>query len=206
MEEIRSGTLATKRTNSKTAFLAAPAQENYVDPQPPSQQSASATEPSSDMNQTIRRDASLALLLTTIGLIALIFGADLSMGRIDRMGAGYVPWLVACGILLLSACIGVRTLYGWRQQTARTVSADEARPPVPWRAVISISLSAISFALFIRPTGLLIATIIMVLICTLAQNHSGWHARLLVAGFLAAFAGLLFSVGLGLPISLFPTS
>jgi hypothetical protein len=158
------------------------------------------------MNRTIRRDTSLALLLIAFGLAALIFGTDLSMGRIDRMGAGYVPWLVACGILFVSTCIAIRALHIWRQRTISAASGDEQRPPVPWRAVISISLSAISFALFIRPTGLLIATVIMVLICTLAQNHAGWHARLLVAGFLAAFAGLLFSVGLGLPISLFPMS
>ncbi len=157
------------------------------------------------MTQSIRRDVSLAFLLAAFGLGVLTFGADLSMGRIDRMGAGYVPWLVACGILFLSTCIGIRALYSWRRPTDEP-SGEEEQPPVPWRAVISISLSAISFALFIRPTGLLIATMVMVLICTLSQAHSGWHARLLVASFLAALAGLLFPVGLGLPIALLPIS
>jgi hypothetical protein len=158
------------------------------------------------MIQTVRRDISLALLLTAFGAGMLIFGANLSMGEIDRMGAGYVPWLVACGILMLSASVGIRALHGWWQSTDNTIIHAEDRPPVPWRALISISLSAISFALFIRPGGLLVATVAMVLICTLAQSHPGWHGRLAVAGFLATFAGLLFSLGLGLPIPLFPAS
>jgi len=158
------------------------------------------------MTEIVRRDLSLALLLAAFGTGVLVFGADLSMGEIGRMGAGYVPWLVACGILFLSASVGVRALHGWWQSAgAAEVYADD-RPPVPWRALISISLSAVSFALFIRPAGLLVATLAMVLICTLAQSHPGWHGRLAVAGFLATFAGLLFSLGLGLPIPLFPTS
>jgi putative tricarboxylic transport membrane protein len=158
------------------------------------------------MNQTVRRDASLALLLISFALTVFIFGADLSMGEVGRMGAGYVPWLVACGILSLGASVGVRALHGWWRQPSLANAREDDRAPVPWRAVISISLSAISFALFIQPAGLVVATVVMVLICTLAQSHSGWHGRLLVAGFLATFAGLLFSLGLGLPIPLFPTS
>lgn len=158
------------------------------------------------MNQAVQRDALLALLLAGFGAAVLIFGANLSMGEIDRMGAGYVPWLVACGILALAGSVGIRALHGWWRQNDRTHAQQDDRPQVPWRAVISISLSAISFALLIRPGGLLVATVVMVLICTLAQSHSGWHGRLLVAGFLATFAGLLFSFGLGLPIPLFPTS
>ena len=158
------------------------------------------------MTQTVRRDVSLALLLAAFGAGALVFGASLSMGEIDRMGAGYVPWLVAWGVLGLGASVGVRALHGWWRSTGDANPCVDDRPPVPWRALISISLSAISFALFIRPAGLLVATLAMVLICTLAQSHPGWHGRLLVAGFLATFAGLVFSLGLGLPIPLFPTS
>lgn len=158
------------------------------------------------MTQTLRRDLSLALLLTAFGAAVLFFGADLSMGEIDRMGAGYVPWLVACGILGLGAAVALRGLHGWRRRADPVTSHEDERPPVPWRAVISISLSTISFALLIRPGGLIVATVVMVLICTLAQSHPGWHGRLLVAGFLATFAGLLFSLGLGLPIPLFPTT
>jgi hypothetical protein len=156
------------------------------------------------MTNALRRDGALAALLLFFAAILFIDGGNLAKGSASRMGPGYAPWLIGIALLVIAAIIIGRAAHGWLRRIAAT---HETLPPFHWRGVISISLSAIAFALLVKPAGLLIGTVALVLLCTAAQagEHSGWRERLAVAGLLASLAGLLFSVALGLPISILPS-
>jgi hypothetical protein len=153
------------------------------------------------MPDDVRRDAALAAILFGFGAVYLYAGSSLSLGKPGRLGPGFVPWLVGCGILLIAALITLRGLVSWRKGAVREALS---RPPAAWRSLICITGAVLAFGLLIRPAGLLIAASTAVFACTYAQKHSGLTERLLVALVLAGLAVLLFPVALGLPLAIFP--
>lgn len=154
------------------------------------------------MNTVIRRDLGVLLMMAALAAVLIGGGQNLQPGSAARMGAGYVPRMlaVACGSLAL--VFAARVLFG----LFRPAAAAEAGTPSPvhWRALASISFSVVAFALLIRPAGLIPASLVAVLACSIAQTYRGWGERLILAGSLAAFAGLLFVTALGLPFDLLP--
>jgi putative tricarboxylic transport membrane protein len=64
--------------------------------------------------------------------------------------------------------------------------------------------SIFSFAIFIRPLGLVIASFLTILICACAATDIRWRETLIWAVILTTFCSLLFPYGLNLPFQLWP--
>ena len=65
-----------------------------------------------------------------------------------------------------------------------------------WRGPLFVSLSILSFAVTIRPLGLVISA--------LGTHETRWKATIIVGICLTAFCSFLFPYGLGLPMQLWP--
>ena len=149
---------------------------------------------------SFRRDFATAALLGGFATVLLLAGGNLPSGTAARMGPGFIPKAAAIGLLLVSAAIALRGILAMRRATRR---ANDELPPFQWNAAASVSGSILVFALLIQPAGLLAAAAVTVFLTSLSQvGHL--PERIALAGGLAAFAGIVFPVALGLPISILP--
>jgi putative tricarboxylic transport membrane protein len=73
-----------------------------------------------------------------------------------------------------------------------------------WRGPLFVSLAILSFALTIRPLGLVISAFASFLISALGTPETKWKETIIVGICLTAGCSLLFPYALGLPLQLFP--
>jgi putative tricarboxylic transport membrane protein len=109
-------------------------------------------------------------------------------------GAGTAPRMFA--ILLLGLGIAV-TIVGLVAEGAHLAH-------YAWRGPLFVSLSILSFAVTIRPLGLVISAFATFLISALGTQETRWKETIIVGIALTAFCSFLFPYGLGLPMQLWP--
>lgn len=148
---------------------------------------------------TAYRSFATAAFAFGFAAILLYFGRNLPLGTGARMGPGFVPYVAAWGLIVLAVGIAIRGLYEFR--SARPA---EGSTPFHWRGAASIGAGVVAFALLVQPIGLLASAGATVLLTSLAQPGSGVSERVILASFLAAFSGLVFTLALGLPIPVLP--
>lgn len=147
----------------------------------------------------IHRNFLTVFILAALAVTLLIGGGDLKIGTAARIGPGFILLASAVGLLLVAAItarggVALRSTHGY---------SDEELPPIQWRGAASIGLSVLAFGLLIQPAGLLFSSAIAVFMTSLVQGPQ-LPERIALAGGLATSAGLIFSVVLGLPISILP--
>ena len=73
-----------------------------------------------------------------------------------------------------------------------------------WRGPLFVSLSILSFAVTIRPLGLVISAFASFVISALGTPETRWKETIIVGICLTIGCSLLFPYALGLPLQLFP--
>lgn len=133
-----------------------------------------------------------ALVFATVALVFLWQSAGLSMGSAGAMGPAYLP-RVLCGLMLVvSVVLFVRSL--------RHASDEPFR--IAARPMLVVPLAMASFALSVRPLGVVAAIWLGIAIASFASKGSKPVEIALVALFLSilSVAGLVYGLRLNLPI------
>ena len=140
------------------------------------------------------RSVLAGLLFASFGAAGLVLGRRYEAGTAFQMGPGYFPMLVGWALVLIG---------GWLAVMGFAVSG-EAMQKVMLRPLVLVLGSVVIFALFVRPLGLFIATIM--LICVAGAGGRDFRPReiTVLALVLAAGSVLVFVWGLGLPFSVWP--
>lgn len=136
--------------------------------------------------------------------------SDYAMGTVTAMGPGFIPLVVSAFLFLM----GVLILVARGKDVVQSDDADDGDAPAAelpamsrlgtLRAIGCIVASIVVFGLAIKPLGLAITTVLVVLIGVYANRAARPLPALLLAVGLSAGACLLFVTLLGLQISLFP--
>ncbi|WP_332688880.1 tripartite tricarboxylate transporter TctB family protein [Bosea sp. (in: a-proteobacteria)] len=134
------------------------------------------------------------ILFMAIGTFALYLGRGYPVGSAGDMGPGYLPRLVAIGLVLVGLACALR---GW-------LSGERGLPRFPLRAGFWIGGAVLAFALLIERAGLFVACLVAVLIAGGAEMQRRWRELPLVALVLAGFCALLFGYALRLPMQVWP--
>jgi hypothetical protein len=134
------------------------------------------------------------IVLVAIALFALWASSDLQGMRGFSFGAGTAPRMFA--ILLLGLGIAVM-LVGVLTEGAHLAA-------YAWRGPLFVSLAILSFALTIRPLGLVISAFASFIIAALGTPETKWKETIIVGIALTAFCSFLFPYALGLPLQLQP--
>lgn len=87
---------------------------------------------------------------------------------------------------------------------AVTITNLERLDSIGLRGTYTIVLSVFSFAIFIRPLGLIISSFLSILICAGAAPDIRWRETIIWGAILTAFCAVLFPYGLNLPFQLWP--
>lgn len=125
--------------------------------------------------------------------------AGYAMGTPARMGPAFFPfWL---GVLLFLLGVGI-AIGGFRHESK---PGDTEFPRYHWKPILYVLASVVMFGLILKPVGMLIAGILLVIISS-AGNPEKFHTRdvLFLAVGLVVFCALVFVWALRLPIPLCP--
>src|SRR4051812_46133583 len=134
------------------------------------------------------------IVLMALALFALWASSDLQGMRGFSFGAGTAPRMFGVLMLGLGAGIAVVGLLTEGPQLAT----------YHWRGPLFVSLSILSFAITIRPLGLVLSAFATFMISALGTHETRWKETIIVGVALTAFCSFLFPYGLGLPMQLWP--
>ena len=129
-----------------------------------------------------------------IGLFALWASSDLQGMHGFSFGAGTAPRMFASLLLGLGIAVMI----------AGVVTDGPHMATYAWRGPLFVSLAILSFALTIRPLGLVISAFASFLISALGTPETRWRETIIVGICLTIGCSLLFPYALGLPLQLFP--
>ena len=135
------------------------------------------------------------IALMAIALFALWASSDLQGMRGFSFGAGTAPRMFGFLLLALGAAVTVVGLVTEGQHLAK----------YHWRGPLFVSLAILSFALTIRPMGMIFSAMASFLIAACGTAETRWVETVIVGACLTAFCALLFPYALGLPLQLLPT-
>lgn len=133
-------------------------------------------------------------LMSLIGVAVALYAQRYDMGSLTRMGPGYFP--VALGWLLGALGLGI-AVPAWRRQGGL--------PSVQWRTAALVLGCIGFFAVALPVAGLVPAAAGTVLLSTLADRGATLRFRLLLSAFLTLLTLLIFHVGLGMILPLWPS-
>ena len=143
-----------------------------------------------------RADVLSGLLFVAIAVFGLWISRDYPVGTSLRMGTGYVPRLLCWVLLGLGAIVMAQ---GLRQP------APALRPTaLAGRAVLSVTVAIVAFALSLEKLGLVVAIVLLVGIGSLATRALRPLETAIAAVGLIILSWGIFIAGLGLAIPLWP--
>src|SRR5258708_2955376 len=134
------------------------------------------------------------LALMAIAAFALWASSDLQGMHGFSFGAGTAPRMFGVLLLGLGAAVAVVGL----------LTDGPHLAGYAWRGPLFVSLSILSFAVTIRPLGLVVFAFLRFLIAALGTAETGWKETMIVGIWLTIGCSLLFPYALGLPLQLFP--
>ncbi|WP_447895307.1 tripartite tricarboxylate transporter TctB family protein [Vreelandella sp. GE22] len=147
------------------------------------------------MRVITNRDFLAGLMCLIVSMLVLWQAQDYSMGTLRNMGPGYLPRFLGFSLGFL----GLVTM-GF---SARTASEF---PNINYRALVCITVAILVFAFLMRPAGVFIATMALVLICGVSEKTFRPVRLFLIGITLCLMSYVVFIVGLNMPIRLFPWS
>jgi putative tricarboxylic transport membrane protein len=134
------------------------------------------------------------LAMIAVALFALWASSDLQGMHGFSFGAGTAPRMFAVLLLLLGIAVMVVGL----------VFEGEHITTYAWRGPLFVSLAILSFAVTIRPLGLVVSAFASFIISALGTPETKWKETIIVGICLTIGCSLLFPYALGLPLQLFP--
>lgn len=145
------------------------------------------------MTQRDYRDIIGGALLFALGVSCAIYAYhEYEVGTLARMGPGFFP--ISLGVII--AIIGVLIIL---PALARRGARGAA---IEWRTGCLVIGSIGAFAFVVRSAGLIVATILCVIIGSLADRDTTWRLRMILAVAVTVFTVLIFKIGLNMSIPL----
>lgn len=140
-----------------------------------------------------RPDLLTAVLFVGLGALGLWAGRNLTLGTAASMGPGYLPTVVCWLLIAVGMIVGAKGFRG-----ARPIEAPKLRP------LSVILLSVVGFAFVAAYLGFVAASVWLLVVGSLADRESRWREVILLTVGLTAFGALVFVVGLGVQMPLWP--
>ena len=147
------------------------------------------------MNKRDSTDLIGGLFLTALGLFFVIYAQRYNIGTLNRMGPAYFPIALGAVLAVLGLLIAVPA---W--------SRAGVGPDVNWKTLFIVIGSVVLFGATLQIVGLILATMITVIVASLADNDITWRGRAILAVCVAPFIYLIFIFGLGMTVPMWPWS
>src|SRR5690606_37106761 len=111
-----------------------------------------------------------------------------------RMGPGYFPMVVGGLVGVLGLVLFLRS---FRLEGPPV-------PPIHVRPILLVSIATIAYGYLLKPVGLVVSTIVVIIMSALAGHEFRWKEAIVLAIVLAIVSVVVFVYALGLPLPLWP--
>jgi hypothetical protein len=135
-------------------------------------------------------------LIVVLGAAVTVLGWRYRVGTLVHMGAGFIPVVLGCLLVLTGALIGITS---WRA----TEKERRNRSAFQWRAWICILGAVFVFAVVGTYGGLVPASFTSVFVAALADRQNSARDAFVLAVFVAGAGYLIFGLGLKLQFPAF---
>lgn len=144
-----------------------------------------------------RKNLAVGLLYLGIASASAIAATGYKLGTLQRMGPGYFPFPVSAGLGLVGIAIIVKAVR----------AAERAEPAEGWdlRPALAVCIATALFGALLKPAGLLIATVVLIMVSGLGNPNRSWRTMAIASAVLAPLCWLIFIVLLKLPLVLLPS-
>lgn len=143
------------------------------------------------------KDFYAGLLFTLFGIAAMSLAPSYQIGAAAKMGPGYFPFVLGGMLLVLGLVISLRSI-------ARGEGVRKARP-FRVKPVVLVLSSVVLFGLLLRSLGLLLATIILVIVSSMASYEFKMREAILNAFVLLIIVLIIFVYSLKFQIPVWPS-
>lgn len=145
---------------------------------------------------TIRspKDFWAGMLYIACGLATIVIALDYHAGTAGRMGPGYFPRGLGALMIVLGMVLSVR---GVRVKGPRIWLGS----PKPLLVILG---SVVLFGLTVPVTGMALATVLLVIVSSMASSEFRWREAVIASLVLAAFAVGAFAYALGVQMPIWP--
>ena len=140
--------------------------------------------------QTITLRFAIAAMLAAIGVAGLVIALDYDFGTLRQMGPGFFPVVLSILLTLLAVSEMIGALMKPEVQS------------IDWRPMAAILAAVLGFGICMRYFGMIPAFFVVIGASALSERSYGLLPALLLAALTCAFAWLLFSRLLGMPLPL----
>lgn len=141
-----------------------------------------------------RPDFLTAALFVGFGALGLWAGRDLTLGSASAMGPGYLPRIVCWLLIIIGAVVGGLGAFRDRE--------DIAKPRL--RPLVIILAAVVGFAFVAEFFGFVTAAVWLLLVGSIADRDLKLREVILLTAGLTAFGALVFIVGLGVQMPIWP--
>ena len=140
------------------------------------------------------KDFFAGLLFIAFGLAAIVIGSNYALGTAARMGPGYFPRILGILLIFLGAVLALRAL---RLQ-------GSAIPAFKWWPTLFVLGSVVGFGFVVEHLGLLLSTVGLIFVSSMASHEFRWKEALVSGVFFALLAIGVFVLGLKLQLPIWP--
>ncbi len=140
------------------------------------------------------KDFWAGLMFLAFGVGFMVVARNYAMGTAVRMGPAYFPTVLGGILAFLGLVVFLRSFF----IRPEGVGLFRLRP------MAIVCLAIIVFAVTLKPLGLVLAAILLIVVGSFASHEFSWKAALVLAAVLAAFSVGVFYYGLGLPFNVWP--
>jgi putative tricarboxylic transport membrane protein len=151
-----------------------------------------------------RKNVLAGLMFIAIAAIGLWASRNYPVGTALRMSTGYVPRLLCWLLMGLGAVVLVQGLLETHRPEPRLEPSPQDGVIAQLRPVVLVTVGLIAFALALEPLGLVIAILVLVVIASFATRELKLWETLAAAAGLSVLTWVIFILGLGLPIQMWP--
>jgi len=156
--------------------------------------------PASPLLGLLRRKNVLAgLFFIGVAVFGLWLSRNYPIGTATRMGTGYVPRLLLWLLLVLGGGVLVQGL-----RAAREDMPAEPGGILRFWPLVAVTLAIVAFGLTLERFGLIVATILLLGIGSLGERNLRPLETIVAGALLIGLSWLIFIVGLGLTMPLWP--
>ena len=131
------------------------------------------------------------------GAAAIFFARDYTIGSAARMGPGYFPFALGVLLAALGVTLVLRSVFG--------TTGSQAAPALHLKPLVLVLSSVVLFSLLLRPLGLLVSTLLLVVVSSHASQEFRWKEALLNAAVLIVVVLVVFVYCLEFQVPVWPS-
>lgn len=144
-----------------------------------------------------QRDFWSGVMFIAVGIAFAVGAGNYSLGTSARPGPGYFP----LGLSIIMALLGAIVLF--KSLTIETEGGDPIGS-IAWRPLVVVVASIVAFGVLLPRMGLFFTVPVTIIMVSFASEEFRWVGVLINAVVLTIFAWLVFVVGLGLTLPIWP--